>query len=75
MLRAGVAVTVVGLVLTVVAMVPLVASSVSLPPWFWFCSMLTGVGLAMVLIGLLRAARARGRRIVTQTRGGEGAQR
>lgn len=64
LMRAGVVVTVVGLVFTAVAMVPLVVPSVQLPPAMWFLAMLTGVGLLMVLGGLLWSARARGRAMV-----------
>lgn len=63
-MRAGVAVTVIGLVFTVVAILPLVLPAVQLPPAMWFLAMLTGVGLAMVLAGLLWSARARGRAMV-----------
>ncbi|MEZ5115937.1 MAG: hypothetical protein R2737_06690 [Candidatus Nanopelagicales bacterium] len=62
-LRVGIVLTVVGLVFTLVAMVPLVVPSVRLPGAFWFLAMLTGVGLLVVLAGLLRAARARGRAV------------
>jgi membrane protein implicated in regulation of membrane protease activity len=62
-IRAGLVVTAVGMALTLVAMLPLV-SEVELPSAFWWLSMLTGVGLAMVLIGLGRNGRRRSR---TQT--------
>lgn len=58
-LRLGILVTIVGLALTVVALLPLVVPSVRLPGAWWFLSMLTGVGLALVIAGLIRAARAR----------------
>lgn len=66
LLRFGALVTVVGLVFTLVAMVPLVVPSVQLPSVFWFLSMLTGVGLLLVVLGLLRAGRARGRAITAE---------
>ena len=59
LLRLGVAVTVLGLVCTLIAIVPLVVPSVELPGTWWFLSMLTGVGLALVLVGLIRSARSR----------------
>ena len=62
LLRAGAVVTVVGIVLTLIAMLPLVVPGLSLPPIWWFLSMITGVGLAMVLAGLFVSARARSRR-------------
>lgn len=61
LLRAGAIVTAIGLVCTVIAMLPLVVPGLTLPPAWWFLSMLTGVGLAMVIIGLAVAARARRR--------------
>lgn len=58
-LRAGAIVTAVGLAFTLLAIVPLVVPSVSLPSAMWFLSMLTGVGLAIVFVGLVIAARGR----------------
>lgn len=63
-MRVGLGITVAGLVFAVIAMIPLVAPSVSLPPALWFLAMLTGVGLALVLAGLWRSARARSRAVV-----------
>ena len=63
-MRTGVVITIAGLMFTLVAMIPLVVPSVSLPPALWFLAMLTGVGLLLVLVGLLRSARARGRAMV-----------
>ena len=60
LVRAGVVVTGIGIVVTLVAILPLV-SDVELPSSFWWLSMLTGVGLAMVLVGLLRNGRRRSR--------------
>ena len=59
LLRIGAVVTVVGLVCTVIAMLPLVIPSLELPSAFWFLSMITGVGLALVILGLAVSARAR----------------
>lgn len=61
LLRVGAVVTVVGLVCTVIAMLPLVVPSLELPSAWWFLSMITGVGLALVIAGLAVSARARGR--------------
>lgn len=59
LLRLGIVVTIIGLALTLVALIPLFVPSVQLPGAWWFLSMLTGVGLALVIVGLIRAARAR----------------
>lgn len=59
LLRIGAVVMVVGLVCTLVAMLPLVVPSLDLPSAWWFLSMLTGVGLALVIIGLAVSARSR----------------
>ena len=61
LLRVGAVVTVIGLVCTVIAMLPLVVPSLELPSAWWFLSMITGVGLALVIAGLAVSARARGR--------------
>jgi hypothetical protein len=61
LLRAGAVVTVIGLVCTLIAMLPLVVPGMTLPSAWWFLSMITGVGLAMVIVGLAVAARARRR--------------
>lgn len=58
-LRIGAAVTVAGLVCTLVAMVPLLVPSVDLPSAMWFLSMLTGVGLVIVFVGLAMGAYGR----------------
>jgi multisubunit Na+/H+ antiporter MnhB subunit len=60
LIRAGLVVTAVGMVLTLIAMIPLV-TDVELPSAFWWMSMLVGVGLAMVLVGLARNGRRRSR--------------
>lgn len=61
LLRVGAVVTVIGLVCTVIAMLPLVVPSLELPSAWWFLSMITGVGLALVIAGLAVSARARRR--------------
>ncbi|MFM8775115.1 MAG: hypothetical protein ACKOFP_15130 [Actinomycetota bacterium] len=61
-MRAGAIVTVIGIACTLIAMLPLVVPDLALPSAWWFLSMITGVGLAMILLGLLVSARARGRR-------------
>jgi Na+/proline symporter len=60
LVRWGVIVTVVGMVLTGVAMLPLV-TSIELPSEFWGMAMVVGVGFAMILAGLWRKGRARSR--------------
>ncbi len=59
LLRIGIAVTVIGLACTLVAIAPLVIPSLKLSGVWWFLSMLTGVGIALVLTGLVRSARSR----------------
>ena len=60
-LRVGAVVTVIGLICTLIAMIPLVAPSVELPSAWWFLSMIPGVGLALVIVGLAVSARSRRR--------------
>jgi hypothetical protein len=61
LLRIGAIVTVIGLACTVIAMVPLVIPGLELPSAWWFLSMLTGVGLALVIAGFAVSARSRRR--------------
>jgi len=61
LLRIGAVVTVIGLVCTVIAMLPLVVPGLDLPSLWWFLSMITGVGLALVIAGLAVSARSRRR--------------
>ena len=61
LLRIGAVVTVIGLVCTVIAMLPLVVPGLELPSVWWFLSMITGVGLALVIVGLAVSARSRRR--------------
>jgi hypothetical protein len=60
LIRAGLVVTAVGMLLTLVAMLPLV-TDVELPSALWWLSMLVGVGMGMVLVGLARNGRRRSR--------------
>ena len=61
----GAALTVLGMVLTFVAMVPLADSTVHLPSVFWGLAMVTGIGLAVLIFGIWRAARGRSERTRT----------
>lgn len=61
LLRVGAIVTVVGLVCTLIAMLPLIVPSLDLPSAWWFLSMITGIGLALVILGLAVSARSRRR--------------
>lgn len=60
LIRAGILVTALGMVLALVAILPLV-TDLTLPSVFWWLAMLTGVGLAMILVGLARNGRRRSR--------------
>jgi hypothetical protein len=60
-LRIGAVVTVIGLVCTLIAILPLVIPGLELPSAWWFLSMITGVGLALVIVGLAVSARSRRR--------------
>jgi hypothetical protein len=60
-LRIGAVVTVIGLVCTLIAILPLVIPGLQLPSAWWFLSMITGVGLALVIAGLAVSARSRRR--------------
>ena len=62
LLRIGAVVTVIGLLCTVIAMLPLVVPALQLPSAWWFLSMITGIGLALVIAGLAVSARSRRRR-------------
>jgi hypothetical protein len=58
-LRIGGWITALGLLFTVIAVLPLVIPSLDLPSTLWWLSMLTGVGLVIVFIGLVLGARQR----------------
>lgn len=60
-LRVGAWVTALGLAFTLIALLPLAFPDLELPGALWFLSMLTGVGIVIVLIGLAQAARQRRR--------------
>jgi hypothetical protein len=60
LIRAGLVVSLVGMALALVALLPLV-TDLELPSAFWALSMLAGVGFAMILVGLARKGRARAR--------------
>ena len=61
-LRAGVAITLIGCLLSLVAMLPLVAPGLTMPSVWWFLSMLTAVGVTTVSVGLVVTGRERRRR-------------
>ena len=52
-LRIGLVLTAIGLVCTLIACIPLLVPSIQLPSSWWFLSMITGVGLVVVIIGLV----------------------
>lgn len=57
-IRVGAAILVLGIVFSLIALLPLV-SDIELPSTWWFLSMVTGIGLATVLVGLTMSARSR----------------
>lgn len=57
-MRVGAVILAIGMIFTLIAILPLV-TSLELPSAWWGLSMLTGVGLAMILIGLRRSSKAR----------------
>jgi hypothetical protein len=58
-LRVGAWLTAAGLGFTLVAILPLVFPSLQLPSAMWFLSMLTGVGLVVVFVGIVMSGRSR----------------
>jgi hypothetical protein len=58
-MRAGAWLTAAGLVFTLIAILPLVFPSLELPSAMWFLSMLTGVGLVVVFVGMVMSGRGR----------------
>lgn len=58
-LRIGGVITAVGIVFTLIAILPLIIPSLDLPGAMWFLAMLTGVGLIVVFVGLAMGARGR----------------
>lgn len=62
MIRAGVVAFVVGALCTLIAMSQLLTGA-ELPSAMWFLAMLMGVGFGLILFGLLRNARRRGKQV------------
>ena len=58
MIRVGTSAFVIGVLCTLVALSPLVTGAQLSGAW-WFLAMLTGAGFLLILVGLLRNARAR----------------
>lgn len=58
LIRVGAVVTLLGMALTAIAVLPLFTGS-PMPSAMWALAMITGVGFALVLAGLWRNARAR----------------
>ena len=68
-IRAGAILIILGLVATLIAILPLV-TDLELSSAWWFLSMITGVGLATVIAGLTMSARSRSSRsTVTRSTG------
>lgn len=57
-IRVGAVILVLGIVFSLIALLPLV-SDIELPSTWWFLSMVTGIGLATILVGLTMSARSR----------------
>jgi hypothetical protein len=60
-IKAGAILTIIGIIASLIAILPLV-SDIELSGTWWFLSMITGVGLATVLVGLTMSARSRSTR-------------
>lgn len=58
-MRVGAIVTAIGLACLIVAILPLFLPALELPSAMWFLSMLTGVGIVIICIGLVLSARSR----------------
>lgn len=70
-MRVGMALAAVGALATLVALLPLVAPAVPSASWLWFVAVGgIGVGVAMALWGVLRAARVRSRYLAGTPDGG-----
>jgi len=67
LIRAGGAIVVLGMGLTLVAISPLIFGG-NLPSAWWTLSMITGVGLVVLLIGLRTAGSTRSRLVREATR-------
>lgn len=61
-LKVGAALTALGMVLSLIAMSPLVIGG-HLASFWWFLAMITGVGLVSILVGIRAASRARTRAV------------
>lgn len=59
LMRIGSALLVVGMIFTLVAITPLFVPSVHLPSFMWALSMITGLGLALVILGLRQSGQVR----------------
>lgn len=57
-IRAGAVITILGIIFSLIALLPLI-TDVELPSTWWFLSMVTGIGLATILVGLTMSARSR----------------
>lgn len=58
--KIGAYMTIAGMIFTAIAILPLI-SDIDLPSTWWFLSMITGLGLGLILIGLIITARSRRR--------------
>ena len=63
LLRFGIWVTAAGMLLTLIAMIPLVAPGVVFPSIWWFLAMVTGIGLAVIIAGFVVSGRERRRAV------------
>lgn len=59
LMRIGMWVTVIGMIFSLIAILPFFFESIELPSFMWFLAMLTGVGLAMILFGLRKSSKVR----------------
>jgi len=59
MMRIGAVIMVFGMICAVIAILPLFFSSLNLGSFWWGLSMLSGLGLALVLIGLRQSSKVR----------------
>ena len=61
LMRLGIALTVFGMLCTLVALLPLVNANLHLGSYWWPLAMSSGVGLALILFGLRRSSGTRKR--------------
>ena len=59
LMRIGAVILVIGIIFTGIAISPLFIHGWHLPGYWWGLSMLTGVGLGSILIGLRRSSKSR----------------